>query len=147
MSNIFIFNLSANPIVVLHINGNPINVGTTAISAANPLPGWSTTAAKHYQPNGAPVSRSPDSPTSSGNIGKPVFSQKTPNEVFVEWGVSNQTSQFRVDMQKLPTPNDPLNEDFLLYIAIKQSVLFDEYGTAQAYYPPPVEGKKTPAEE
>jgi hypothetical protein len=137
MANVYVFNLSENPIIMLNINNKPATTvvsGTaTPISATNPIGGWG--AGEPYQPVGISVPRSPYPSNLNPNA---AFSQAGPpnpaNEVSVIWGNSAQSFQFNIQMKG---QNDPLNEDYLLYIATSQAILFDEFGTSIFTIPNP----------
>lgn len=134
MANVYVFNLSENPIIMLNINNKPattmVSGAATPISASNPIAGWG--GGEPYQPVGISV---PRSPLPSNLNPSAAFSQAGPpnpsNQVSVIWGNSGQNFQFNIQMKG---QNDPLNEDFLLYIATSQAILFDQFGTA--VFPP-----------
>jgi len=139
MANVYVFNLSQQPIFRLMVNGIPatslVSGVATPISMTNPLAGWSTVAPTNYQPNGIPIPRSPLPENDNPN---PAFSQVTVNQILAEWEGGNQLVQFNVDMSDL---NPPINEDYLLYIAVTQSILFDQFGTTVYTYPTPASTK------
>jgi hypothetical protein len=121
MPDVYIFNLSGANITKITIN---------SVSVPNmPLKGWGP--AVPYEPLSVVVPRSSLPANQNPN---PAFSQSGAagaNVVYVTWANNNYVN-FTVLPSLLETQ---ILEDYLLYVAPAQSILFDQFGTwVQAYH-------------
>jgi hypothetical protein len=122
MPDIYIFNLSGASIAKIAIN-------SLSVSGV-PLKGWGP--ALPYEPVSLGVPRSSIPANLNPN---PAFSQAPEggaNLVYIAWANNNYVT-FTVLPSLLETQ---ILEDYLLYVAPSQSILFDQFGTwVQTYHP------------
>jgi hypothetical protein len=126
MPNVYIFNQSGAAIVNVTINS--INVASVA---ATPLAGWNTVPATPYSALAVAIPRSAY-PANLNPV--PAFSQSPgagANLVHVAWANNNFVT-FTVDPSLLESQ---ILMDYVLYIAPKQAILFDQFGTKIQEYP------------
>jgi hypothetical protein len=123
MPSVYIFNQSGAPIANVTINSI-----TVAAISTTPLAGWNTVPATPSSALSVAIPRSAYPANLNPN---PAFSQTSQNLVHVAWA-NNNFVNFTVDPALLESQ---ILMDYVLYIAPKQAILFDMFGTKIQEYP------------